>query len=201
MDKKEPARIHPDSLRKLNRKLSKIHQDLTQIRHRRQPNQKSRQITYIPPHIRALPRPSTTARRTIELTVRFPFNLTFQIMDNVSIKWDLVDQSFLLRNPKRCAINRSDMATRRTMTPSTTDQNNFIYIVPGIVVLHAESVNYHFTPAPEFCGILQAGRVMVGHGVRVHLTHQGVTKRAIFPNGVTLGRLYIRPRLHWRDLQ
>jgi len=66
-----------------------------------------------------------------------------------------------------------------------------------LAVMLTTRVIYHRVTSIDTC----CQSVMVGHGIRVHLTRQGIAKRAIFRKGVTMVRLCIRPRLSWRDLQ
>ena len=178
------------TLRNLDRKLDKIHQDLAQVSRsqcRNESQQRPRPlIGRNPPYKSAL---------TYELTPTTA-RIVFCILDPNCIQWLHVDQKIIVKTPRRYVAKPLWRDSRGHVTPllvRAQDYAKFLHI-PGLHVIQNSGVQFHFTPARTYRDLLVEDRVAVDDGIKIRLTRLATT--AVFPRGVYLGALHITTTLH-----
>jgi len=180
------------TLRSLDRKLDKIHQDLAQVSRSQQWKESQQRPRSLmgrnPPYKSAL---------TYELTPTAA-RVVFHILDPNSIQGLHMDQKIIVETPRRY-VARPLWRDSRGQVMSTLSRAShyakFLHI-PGLHVIQISEVQFHFTPARAYRNLLVEERVTVDDGIRIRLTRLATTQEVVFPRGVYLGALHITTTLH-----
>jgi len=175
---KSNTRNTRQTLRQLDRKLDRIQQDLTQVNRAQQTHEtfsNSRQLAWSqPPRKHALTYVLTPSAAQV----------LFRILDPVFIQWQHMDQSIIVKTPRRY-VARSVWRNLRgqtqiTQPPACTrDHANFLHI-PGFNIIQTTGVKFHFTPARMYCDVLVEGSVIVNDGIKMHLSRLAMIQKPFF---------------------
>jgi len=124
--------------------------------------------------------------------------VVFRVLDPVFIQWNHMDQSIIVKTPRRYAAKPVWCNSRGQVTQPlarTRDYGNFLHI-PGLHIIQKTGVRFRFTPACMYRELPLEDRVIVDNGIKIRLTRTALTQQVAFPKGVYLGRPYVTTDFH-----
>lgn len=174
-------------MRKLDRKLDKIHDHLAQA-------SQMRRQTDSQPAFRPLLGRNITYKlpATYELTTT-PARIAFRITIPYYIQLQPNEQIIAIRAPQRYdATSRWHDARGKIITTVTHahDYAKFIKIY-GFHIIQLRGSHFHFRPTQAYQDSLVEERVYIDNGIKLRLTKQTTTKPIVFAKGAYLGNLHI----------